>query len=314
VPAPALTLLPRDAAGVEMKTATALLLSLLVLSLPDSSASPPAQVGDIRVFPVSGPIYMLVGKGGNIAASVGDDGIILVDDQLASQADGIREALAGLRDGPVRYIINTHHHIDHTGGNGSFAVEDGASILSHHNARTRMVHQGRPPQALPVLTFDDDLSLYLNGELVRVVHAPHAHTDGDSIIYFTASNVLHTGDTFVTYGFPFIDTDAGGSLDGMIAAAEFLIGVLPEDVLIIPGHGRLSTLDDLRAFLQLLRETREAVAGGIAAGLSCAQLKRQHVLRPWQHHQSRWVSADDYLDAVCADLSADDDASARQHR
>ncbi len=268
-----------------------------------SVAQPVAR--QVEIVPVAGSVYLLRGFGGNIGVSVGDDGIVLVDDQFAALADEIREALAQLRDEPVRFILNTHYHRDHTGGNVPFAREDGATVLAHDNVRPRLEDRGVPPDGLPVITFGRGLTLHLNGELIRAIHAPDAHTDGDAVVYFTASNVVHAGDTFVTYGFPAIDVDAGGSIDGMIATAETLIAALPEDVLIIPGHGELSTLNDLREFLELLRETRAAVARGIAAGLDLEALQGQGVLDPWEARMDEGpVAAEDYLAAVYHSLRA----------
>jgi len=225
-----------------------------------------------KVTKVAGSVYMLEGAGGNIGASVGDDGIVIVDDQYAPLADRIQAALKGITDKPVRFIINTHYHGDHTGGNEFFQKQ--APIIAHDNVRKRLeegsgggngasVHfDGKPAVkgALPILTFDHDVTVHLNGEDIRALHVPAGHTDGDSVIYFPKSNVVHMGDDFVTYGFPFIDVEAGGSIDGMISGVESAIAELPADVKIIPGHGPVSSLDDVRTYLKMLKETRAAVA------------------------------------------------------
>ena len=193
----------------------------------------------IKVSKVAGNVYMLAGVGGNIGASVGDDGIVIVDDQYAPLADKIQEALKGITDKPVRFIINTHYHGDHTGGNEFFQKQ--APIIAHDNVRKRLEEGGQagnggsmhmeqkaqPKGALPIITFDHDVTVHLNGEDIRALHFPAGHTDGDSVIYFPKSNVVHMGDDFVTYGFPFIDVDSGGSIDGMISGVEGAIAQLP---------------------------------------------------------------------------------------
>ena len=189
----------------------------------------------IRVTKVSDNIYMLEGEGGNIAASVGDDGIVIVDDQYAPLADKIAAALKniGVTDKPVRFVINTHYHGDHTGGNSPFATK-GATVIAQDNVRKRMESGGKagnggsitmdvkPAEkgALPIITFDHDLTVHLNGEDIRALYFPAGHTDGDSIIFFPKANVVHMGDDYVRYGLPFIDVTAGGSVQGMIAACE----------------------------------------------------------------------------------------------
>src|SRR5687768_13414277 len=169
---------------------------------------------EIKVTKVSGSVYMLEGAGGNIAASVGEDGIAIVDDQFAPLADKIRAALKGITDKPLRFIINTHYHFDHTGGN--LPLHD-ATIVAHDNVRKRMAsgaeggvggsvlfkQEASPKEALPVITFQHDVTIHVNGEDIRALHYPSGHTDGDSIVYFPKSNVVHMGDDFVTYGFPF---------------------------------------------------------------------------------------------------------------
>jgi cyclase len=225
----------------------------------------------IKVSKVAGNVYMLVGAGGNIGASVGDDGIVIVDDQYAPLADKIQQALKGITDKPVRFIINTHYHGDHTGGNEFFQKQ--ALVIAHDNVRKRLEEGGevgnggsvhleakaQPKNALPIITFGHDITLHLNGEDIRALHFPAGHTDGDSVIYFPKSNVVHMGDDFVTYGFPFIDVDGGGSIDGMITGVGGAIAQLPPDVKIIPGHGGVSNLDDVQSYLKMLKETRAAV-------------------------------------------------------
>jgi len=227
----------------------------------------------IKVNKVSGSVYMLEGAGGNIGASVGEDGIVIVDDQFAPLAEKIRAALKGLgvTDKPVRFVINTHYHGDHTGGNAPFS--ETSTVIAQDNVRKRleaggvsgtggpmrMENKPAPKAALPIITFGHDVTVHLNGEDIRALHVPSGHTDGDAIIFFPKSNVVHMGDDFVRYGFPFIDIDSGGSVQGMIAGLEKAMAQLPADVKVIPGHGALSTLDDVREFVKMLKETSAVV-------------------------------------------------------
>lgn len=254
----------------------------------------------ITVTHVAGTVYMLQGEGGNIGASIGEDGIVIVDDQFAPLADKIRAALKGVADQPVRFVINTHYHGDHAGGNIAFRKE--AAIIAHANVRRRL-GMDQPKEALPVITFERDVAVHLNGEDIRALHAPHAHTDGDSLVYFTKSNVVHMGDNFVRYGFPYIDTDAGGSVSGMIRALESAIARLPADVKVIPGHGALATIEDVKAFVTMLKDTRSAVAQGMKAGKSAEQLKEEKVLAAWQRWDRGFIKADDFIDVLYRDVS-----------
>jgi cyclase len=252
----------------------------------------PAQDQDLskvemKVTHVAGTVYMLQGAGGNIGASVGEDGIVIVDDQYAPLADKIKSALKGITDKPIRFIINTHYHEDHTSGNAIFQKD--APVIAQDNVRKRLqegvtagnlgsvtaVHKPQPKEALPILTFDHDMTVHLNGEDIRALHYPHGHTDGDSIIFFPKSNVVHMGDDFVRYGFPFIDLGGGGSVEGMIAALEEIIPKLPADVKVIPGHGEISSLDDVRAYVGMLKDTRAVVQDGIKQGKTLNQLNRK---------------------------------------
>jgi cyclase len=264
----------------------------------------------MKVSKVAGNLYMLEGAGGNIGASVGDDGIVVVDDQYAPLADKIQAALKGITDKPVRFIINTHYHPDHTGSNEYFQKQ--APIIAHDNVRKRLEAGGpagnggslhmefkpQPKEALPILTFDHDVTVHLNGEDIRALYFPAGHTDGDSIIFFPKSNVVHMGDDFVTYGFPFIDVDSGGSINGMIDAVEKVIGQLPPDAKIIPGHGPVSSLDDVRAYLTMLKATRDAVASALKESKTLDQMKQAKLLDPWKKYSGDFVSEDVFLETL----------------
>ena len=270
----------------------------------------------LKVTKVAGSVYMLEGSdAGNVAASVGDDGIVIVDDQYAPLADKIQAALKGITDKPVRFIINTHYHGDHTGGNAYFQKQ--APIIAHDNVRKRMesggdggngssIHFDAKPQAheaLPIVTFDHDVTLHLNGEDIRALYFPAGHTDGDSIVFFPRSNVVHMGDDFVTYGFPFIDVESGGSINGMIDAVEKVIAQLPADVKVIPGHGPVSTLGDVRAYLAMLKETRAAVQKALIGGKSLDQMKQAKLLSPWKKYSGDFVSEDAFLETLYNSLT-----------
>ncbi|HEX6505908.1 MAG TPA: MBL fold metallo-hydrolase [Terriglobales bacterium] len=270
----------------------------------------------MKVTRVAGNVYMLEGAdAGNIGASVGDDGIVIVDDQYAPLAEKIHVALKGITDKPVRFVINTHYHGDHTGGNSYF--QKNAPIIAHDNVRKRLeqggvagngssVHMEVKPaarDALPIITFDHDVTVHLNGEDIRALHFPAGHTDGDSMIFFPKSNVVHMGDDFVTYGFPFIDVDSGGSINGMIDALDKVVSQLPADVKVIPGHGPVSTLDDVRAFLQMLKDTRSAVQIAIQQGKSLDQMKQGKLLDPWKKYSGDFISEDAFLETVYNSLT-----------
>jgi len=269
----------------------------------------------IKVTKVSGSVYMLEGAGGNIGASVGDDGIVVVDDQYAPLADRIQAALKGITDKPVRFIINTHYHPDHTGGNEYFQKQ--APIIAQDNVRKRLETGGvggnggsmhmemkaAPKDALPIITFDHDVTVHLNGEDIRALHFPAGHTDGDSVIYFPKSNVVHMGDDFVTYGFPFIDVDGGGSIDGMISGVESAIAQLPPDVKVIPGHGPVSSLDDVHAYIKMLKDTRAVVQDALGKKMTLEQMKEKKILDPWKKYSGDFVSEDVFLETLYNSLT-----------
>jgi len=269
----------------------------------------------MKVTKVAGNVYILEGAGGNIGASVGDDGIVIVDDQYAPLAEKIQAALKGITDKPVRFIINTHYHGDHTGGNAYFQKQ--APIIAQDNVRKRLesggvagnggsIHMDAKPaakEALPIITFDHDVTVHLNGEDIRALFFPAGHTDGDSIIFFPKSNVVHMGDDFVTYGFPFIDVVSGGSIDGMIDAVEKVIAQLPPDVKVIPGHGPVSSLDDMRAYLTMLKATRDVVAKALTEGKTLDQMKQAKLLDPWKKYSGDFVNEDAFLETLYNSLT-----------
>jgi glyoxylase-like metal-dependent hydrolase (beta-lactamase superfamily II) len=272
---------------------------------------------EIKVQKVAGTVYMLVGAGGNIGASVGDDGIVIVDDQFAPLAPKIEAALKGITDKPVRFIINTHYHGDHTGGNAEFSKQ--GTVIAQENVRKRLIEGSTtrfgttppaPKEALPIITFNDRASVHLNGEDIRAIHFPAGHTDGDSVIFFTQSNVIHMGDDFVTYGFPFVDVNNGGSVSGMIAGVEKVLATAPPDAKYIPGHGPLSTADDVRKFVQMLKDTRGLVADAVKKGQTAEQMKKANILAKFEDAYSKgFLKSDEWIDTLYADVTANKSAA-----
>lgn len=239
----------------------------------------PASAQDqvqIRATHVRGAVHMITGQGGNIGLCVGEDGAIMIDDQYAPLTPRILETVAKVDARPVRFVINTHWHDDHTGGNENMG-EAGAVLVAHENVRTRMSTDqvleaiGRtvpaaPDAAKPVITFTDAVTFHWNDETVRVFHVEDAHTDGDAIVHFAEADVFHMGDTYFNGFYPFIDTSSHGNIDGMIAAAELVLEKVGEDTKIIPGHGPLSGVAELRAYRDMLVEARKNVAALVAEG------------------------------------------------
>ncbi len=230
----------------------------------------------IEALPVASGVHMLTGQGGNMGVSVGEDGVLLIDDQFAPLTARIKAAVAKLGGGEIRFVINTHWHGDHTGGNENLG-KAGTLIVAHDNVRRRMsVEQfmeffdrkvpASPKSALPVVTFPESVTFHLNGESIRVVHVAAAHTDGDSIVHFPASNVIHAGDVFFNGLYPFVDLDSGGSIDGLIAAVEWMLENSNESTRIIPGHGPLTDLEGLEIYRELLVTVRDRIARLIRSG------------------------------------------------
>ncbi|MDQ1522750.1 MAG: cyclase [Pyrinomonadaceae bacterium] len=265
----------------------------------------------MKATKVSGNIYMIEGAGGNIGVSAGADGLLIVDDQFAPLADKIRAALKEINPGQLRFVLNTHYHGDHTGGNPIFGKE--ATIVAHDNVRGRLAAEqtvrgqkvpAAPKEALPVITFNQSVSIHFNGEEIRVVHFPSGHTDGDSIMFFTASNVVHMGDHFFAGRFPFIDLEHGGSVEGLTRNVEAVIARLPADVKIIPGHGPLSTLDDLKLYRRMLTETTAHVRKGMAAGQTLDQLKAAGLPDEWKTWGTGFINTPAWIETIFNSLSA----------
>ena len=267
---------------------------------------------EIKASKVAGNVYMLEGRGGNIGVSVGSDGILIVDDQFAPLAEKIKAALKTLGEGKLKFVLNTHWHSDHTGGNVVFGPE--APIIAHDNVRKRLSTEQRievfkttvaasPKEALPVITFGQSLSVHFNGEEIRVIHFPKGHTDGDSVIFFTGSNVVHMGDDFFAASFPFVDLGSGGSVQGLAQNIGEILGKLPAGVKLIPGHGPISTADDLKAYHRMLVETTDIVRKKMAAGKTLAEIKAEGLPEEWKSWGTGFIKTDAWIETIHTSLS-----------
>jgi cyclase len=277
-------------------------LAVLGLVVASSVALGPPRTKpqvDFRTTKLADNLHLVQGAGGNIAVCVGDDGVLLVDCDVPQVADLLVEHLRSLTDKPVRAVINTHWHFDHVGGNERLAA-DGALIIAHDNVRARMRAPQRlrgigdrlipasPPEALPRVTFADKLTLHWGGQTVDIVHVAPAHTDGDSFVHFRAANVLHVGDTCFNGMYPFIDVNAGGHIDGMIAAADRALEIADDDTKIIPGHGPLMTPDTLRGYRNMLVTVRDRVQALLDAGQTRDEIV---AARPTADLDADWAKA-----------------------
>lgn len=249
----------------------------------------PFAAVQIRTTDLGSGLYMMEGAGGNLGLSIGDDGVFLIDDQYAPMGDKIKGAIAELTDQPISYLVNTHWHQDHTGGNEVFA-KSGALIFAHNHVRHRMASvqttiRGEevgpsPAAALPVVTYSEEMHFHINGLDIHMIHAERAHTDGDTIIHFRDANILHMGDMFFNGMYPFIDLASGGTLDGLIAGCELAFALMDEDTKIMPGHGPLATRADFESYIDMLKGVRTTIGSRIEAGESKEDILAAEPLMP----------------------------------
>ena len=256
-------------------------LTLLLAALPAAGQQDFSKV-EIKTTRLAEHVYMMRGAGGNLGLSVGDDATFLIDDQFAPLTDKITAAIAQVSKQPVKFILNTHWHSDHTGGNENFG-KAGTLIFAQENVRKRMsteqfiafINSKQPPSprpALPLITFTQGVSFHLNGEEIRAIHVPHAHTDGDAIVHFVGSDVIHMGDVFWNGMYPFIDTSSGGSIEGTIAACDQGLALANDNTRVIPGHGPLGTRKDLQAYRDMLADINGRIKRMISDGRTVEQI------------------------------------------
>ena len=286
------------------KTVVALLLCTL-------SAS--SQQREVKITPVkvTDQIYMLAGQGGNIGLFIGEDAVLMIDDQFAPLTPKILEAIKTITPKKVDYLINTHWHGDHTGGNKNMS-DEGALIVAHDNVRVRMskesVRRGRtmpasPKAALPVITFAQDLSFHINGDDILATHVHNAHTDGDALIYFANNNVLHTGDSYFQKGFPYIDLTSGGSIDGYIEGIQKMILITDDETKIIPGHGEVALKKDLESYLTMLKTLKTRVQAQIDQGKSLDEVKKDAEITKGYESQGWWISEERIRETIYKSLT-----------
>jgi glyoxylase-like metal-dependent hydrolase (beta-lactamase superfamily II) len=254
-------------------------------------------------------IYMLsTGIAGNLALLTGEDGVVMVDDQLPNTGAVIEGAIVEIAGtGAPRFIVNTHWHGDHTGGNAHFA-QQGSTVAAHHNIRRRLADAedewAQNPATLPVITFGEDLTFHMNGQTVEVTHVPNAHTDGDAFVYFREADILHMGDVFFSGWFPFIDLSAGGSVDGYIAAMERGLEMAGENTRIVPGHGPLSTPADLQASIDMLRQAAFRVRTLVEGGASLDEVRAARPLADLEEDWSwRFITTDRMVQTLYNDAA-----------
>lgn len=269
----------------------ALVVVALASAVSSGSQDTDWDAVEIKAQQVAPGVHMLVGEGGNIGVSSGQEGVLIVDDQYAPLTEKILAAIKKISSDPVRFVVNTHWHSDHTGGNENMG-KTGSVIVAHENVRRRMSSEqfnafrnsttpAAPKGALPVVTFLEDVSFHMNGDELHVFHVDPAHTDGDSVIHWKQANVIHMGDLFFAGQYPFIDLASGGSADGIIAAAEKVLAMADSNSKIIPGHGPLSTKQDLAEYIDVLKAIRSRVQTQIDAGKSLEEVKAAGITKEW---------------------------------
>ncbi len=267
--------------------------------------SVPQQQTTFRTEKVAGNIHVLFGNGGNIGLSVGPEGILMIDTQYANVADRVKAEMAKLGSDKPRFIFNTHWHGDHTGGNEIFGRD--SIIIAHENVRKRMEEttmfrgQARTPSpkvALPMFVYGAGMSVYFNGERINAIHMPKGHTDGDTALFFTGSNVVHLGDDFFVGRFPFVDLESGGSVEGLIRNIDDLIKMIPADAKIIPGHGAVSTIADLKAYHAMLVDTVKIVQDGMKAGKSLDDLKKAGFPEKYKDAGSGFIKTEQWVETI----------------
>ena len=289
-------------------------LTLAVLALPLTAAAEDKQdfsKVQIKATKVAGQVYVIEDvaaefSGGNVGVSAGPDGLLLIDDKFAAIAPKLEAALKTVSDKPVRFVINTHYHGDHSDGNSVLGPK--STIIASDNTRKRMMTpQGKEPPppavALPILTFEHKLSVHFNGEEIRATHYPKGHTDTDVVVFFPKSNVVHMGDDFFNGIYPFIDLDGGGSVKGLIANLQQVIPQIPADAKIIPGHGPIATIKELRDFLAMLQGTTAIVEAGIKAKKTADQLKKEKALAKYDAWGKGFLKPDDFIDQLYKELA-----------
>lgn len=292
------------------KTLLTLVAVLVLTAVPARAQSDDFSKVEIKPTKIAGSIWMLEGAGGNIGVSSGPDGLLIVDDQFLPLADKIKAALKGISPGgKLAFVVNTHWHGDHTGGNRVFGKE--ATIIAQSNVRKRLaVKQERPgrtteaspKEALPVVTFEDGVTLWFNGEEVEVVHVPPGHTDGDAIIFFKSANVVHMGDQFFNRMFPFIDLASGGDVAGYVKNVADTLARIPADAKIIPGHGAFGTVADLKEFHAMLTATTDVVRAEIAKGMTLEEAKKAGLPEKWKPWASGFVPVERWVETVYTSL------------
>ena len=276
------------------------LLFLVLILVGTCSAQ--AQQGKIEfsTFQLSDTVYMLMGAGGNVGISTGKDGLYIIDDKVKQATGPLLEAIRKISDKPIRFVINTHYHGDHTGNNEVIA-SSGTVIIAHDNIYKRLSTEQisifsnsttppYPKAALPVVTFNDQLSMHLNGETATAYYVANGHTDGDAIIHFPVSNVIHMGDMFFNGQYPYVDLDAGGSLQGLVAAAELALSMADDSTRIIPGHGPLGVTEDLKKYRDYLIEASARVQALIDNGMSLEQIIATKPTEKWDEKLGKnWI-------------------------
>ena len=283
---------------------TALLVILVSVRLQTAVAQQDWDAVEMKVHRVSGSVSYIEGSGGNIGLFVGDDGVFLIDDQFAPLTDKIVAAIRTVSSEPIRFLVNTHLHPDHTGGNENFG-KMGTTIFGHDNVRKQMAISDYAEEP-PLITFSEDMSLHINGETVHVFKTPNAHTNGDVYVKFESSNVIHTGDVYRTTSYPYIDSNNGGSFLGTIKAYDLLINVSDADTKIVPGHGVVSNVGDVRAFRDMMLVIRDRVAAAIRDGKSLEEAQAAGLTK---EYDERWDSgrrigsAATLIESVYADMA-----------
>lgn len=288
---------------------TALLIftisSISAFSHGDDSHFANRQEVTVKVTNVSGNVYMLQGRGGNIGAIVGTDGILIVDDDYKAVSEKLRDALKELGSASPRFILNTHWHGDHTEGNEFFGKE--SIIIAHGNVRKRMLDppvifgNKRAPYAsiaLPIVTYTESMSIHFGGDEVRAVHYPNGHTDGDTIVFFTKANVVHLGDDFFVERFPFVDIDSGGNVQGLINNLSALLKQLPADAKLIPGHGPLASIADLKTYRDAIVDTSNMIQDAMKDRKTLEQIKKAGLPEKYKIFGSGFIKTDQWIETV----------------